>query len=683
MIIGLLFGQLVGKPFGMINLGQIETMKKIGLMCIFIVFLVYMLLSPICVGADKRSSSSLSFADDLYPACINIDDSARPWKLDQGLMESSTISGTVVIDTKTLYNQEATLFLHPTEKEPQVTISRTFEVEQGQFYSFSCLARGPSRKSNDPPFFLPSYGFIFIDWLDSNGAKIPVRDKLMSRPGGEDIWHIKQVHAIAPKGTVKARLTIKTGAHKPRMDSGMWFTEIEWTKAMPVPVKLEVIPRILRTADEEFTIRIERRAKYSLGVDSEMHIELIDKRGNLLRKWMTPNMITLPWIIKTKLPQGQKECSIRVRSKPVKKYVGSICWELSEPILISNSDISNKFRDGKFLLEGNKKVVLGCYHAQRQDYAILKDAGINTVIFKSYDSNEALDICKELDSLEMYGIAHLGGGSQTVANIPRVKAVIEAIRDHNSLLAFSLMDEPTRKGIGPREIAWFGCWVQSLAPKIPTTTNFCGPYTFDCFATTTDVFSTSGYPVYLWRDYGHKEADLRQVSQWKNLTQNLVGDGRGCIAAIETFSFDKINKPPPTPKELRNIVYQVFCSGITSIMYYSVRDAGWYLPDEPIFKTVKEINAEILTLEQWFIKNPVMRENRPIEFVTGKPDEIVTQTWKNNSGWLTIIINLSREDLDICALVKMNRELTLLDGTNLQEQLILKPLEVRVIKYNL
>ena len=167
------------------------------------------------------------------------------------------------------------------------------------------------------------------------------------------------------------------------------------------------------------------------------------------------------------------------------------------------------------------------------------------------------------------------------------------------------------------------------------------------------------------------------------MTQNLVGDGRGCIAAIETFSFDKINKPPPTPKELRNIVYQVFCSGITSIMYYSVRDAGWYLPDEPIFKTVKEINAEILTLEQWFIKNPVMRENRPIEFVTGKPDEIVTQTWKNNSGWLTIIINLSREDLDICALVKMNRELTLLDGTNLQEQLILKPLEVRVIKYNL
>ena len=658
-------------------------MKKVGLLHGFMVFLSYMLLCSICAGIDNEGISNPSFADDLYPACINIDESARQWELDQNLIKSLSVSGTAFIDAKTLYNQEPTLFLHPTEKVPQVTISRTVAAEQGQFYSFTCIARGPARKQNDPPVFLPSYGFIFINWLDANGAKIPTRDKLMSRPGGEDSWHVKQVHAIAPKGTVKVKLTIKVGAHKPREDSGMWFAEIKWTKSMPVPVKLEVIPRVLRAADEEFTIHIERRAQYSLGVDSQMHIELVDKQGNLLRKWMTPNMITLPWSIKTKLPPGQRECRIRLRNKPVKQHAGFSNWELSEPILISNSDISDKFRDGKFLINGTKRVVLGSYHAQPQDYAILKDAGINAVIFKSYDANEALDRCKQLDSLGMYGIAHLGGGSQTVANMPRVKAVIEEIRDHNALLAFSLMDEPTRKGIGPREIAWFGCWVQSLAPKVPTTTNFCGPYTFDRFATTTDVFSTSGYPVYLWRDYGHKDADLRQISQWKSLTQSLTGNGRGSMAAVETWSFDKIKKPPATPEELRNMVYQVFCSGITSIMYYSVRDAGWYLPDEPIFKTVKEINSEITALEQWFVENTVKKEARLIEFATEKPDELVTNTWKNKSGWLTIVINLSREDLNVRTLMKTKRELTLLDGTSLQEQLVLKPLEVRIIKYNL
>ena len=259
--------------------------------------------------------------------------------------------------------------------------------------------------------------------------------------------------------------------------------------------------------------------------------------------------------------------------------------------------------------------------------------------------------------------------------------MIEAIRDHEALLAFNLVDEPTRKGTGPREIGWYGCWVQSLAPRVPVTENFCGPYTFERFATTTDVFSIDPYPVYTWGGAGHGGADLREVSQWNNLAQELKGENRGCITVIETFTFDKENKPPATKEELRNMVFQTLCGGITSIMYYSVRDAGWYLPDEPLFEALKEVNREVLDLEGWLIEGTVGKGDVPIAFSSEKPDEFVTGTWRGEGGWLTIVVNISRDDLDIEML--RERKITLAGGEGLPEEMRLKPLEVRLIEYNL
>ena len=83
---------------------------------------------------------------------------------------------------------------------------------------------------------------------------------------------------------------------------------------------------------------------------------------------------------------------------------------IGEPILISNSDIGGRLQDGAFVCKGRKKVILGCYHAQPSDYELLKDAGINTVLFKSYDAEEAVGLCDQLESLGMYGIARVGGG---------------------------------------------------------------------------------------------------------------------------------------------------------------------------------------------------------------------------------------------------------------------------------
>ena len=279
-----------------------------------LVFLVGLIC--VCSGADGGELAISFFANDLYPACVAIDEPAAPWVIEQALIEQSVVSGTAMIDDEMRYDGKPTLLLRPTEKAGQVSVARMIEAEQGAFYSFTCVARGADRKADDPPAFLPcSRRFILVEWLDVNGARIPTRDKLMSRVSGEDAWHIKHVNALAPKGAVKARLTLKAGSHSPRDDSGMWFAEIKCFKAIPAPVKLAIIPRVIRSDDEEFTVRIERRAQYSLDTDCEIHIELVNGSGDVLREWMTPNAITLPWEIRTKLPRGEERCYIKVSNK--------------------------------------------------------------------------------------------------------------------------------------------------------------------------------------------------------------------------------------------------------------------------------------------------------------------------------------------------------------------------------
>ena len=632
-----------------------------------------------CLGSARQIDRS--YTDDLYLPSAAETKNENPWVIGPELLARAVVDGQAAIDTQNLLDGRPTMSLRPADTTKRATAAWTVPVEPAQFYCFSAAARSTDRLPDDPPEFMPMYSLLGIRWLDAAGKPIGTRDKLVSRPAAESFWHVKQVKGLAPPGAAHARLSLTAGWHRQRDDLNAWFADIHWGPEYICPVSLELWPRVLRSADEPFVISLRRTHRAALSADGTMYIELVGPAGTVERTWSTPNLITLPWITRTTLPAGATgKWTLRVRIETIKDYPGKRNWQLSEPVLVANSQLAQRLADGRFVVDGRKRFVIGMYHTQPQDWPALKAAGVNTVLYKSYDADQAAKEFDTLAELGLWAFAHLGGGGQTRANQPRLEAVVKTLKDHPALLAWSLFDEPTRKGVGPREIAQYGCWVQSLAPQVPTTVNCCGPYTFDRFASTVDLFSVDPYPVYTWADYRRDHADLGQVSQWMNLVRTHVPPRRGYIGVVECFTFDKKQKPPATPAEIRNMVYQVLAGGASGLIYYSYREAAWYLPDEPQFQEIAALNAEIAQLEPWLVTVPLNSDQHVLQFETPTPDRLVTATWKRNNKYMTVLINLDRHK----QLVNVRAEQTRLFQaypTELPQRLELQPLAVKRLEY--
>ena len=647
--------------------------KFSGERLLFAALLATLFASSLLYGRQDESSL---FENDFYPAAMMLEPLSA-WDINDRLLSDSAKSGQVVIDSVVTVNNKPTLCLKPTKESEQVTVSWNVPVNAGSFYRFS----GVSRCSPPVSTAASPYGYFSIRWLDSASKVIGGRDKLMSRPGGETFWNIKEAKAIAPPGAVNAQLTLTAGCKSPADDSAVWFGRLGWEKICIAPVKLELYPRMLRSAGEPIEIRVSRTHHASVTADGQLVIELLDASGGIIRNWISPNLITLPWIVKTKLPKtaASGTWSVRAKIEPFKKNPPSAAFEVSEPILIANSN--PKLENGRFVFDQRKGFLIGIYHALAEDYPLIKKAGFNTVICKSYDVNEATATFDGLSKLGLYGFLSIGGGGHTRSNQPRVEPLLKKLQNHPAILAIDLMDEPTRKGVGPREIASHGVWAQSIAPAIPTTVNSCGPDSFERFVSTVDVFSVDPYPMYTWADYGLTNADIGQVSQWLNLVRKYLTKGRGFIGVIECFTFDRQRQPPATADELKNMVFQTVASGASGVMYYSFREPNWNLAKEPQFEAIGAINRELKRIEPYIIEEPLSPEISPLCVDSAAPERLISASWRNGNNYMTIIINLERQSQRVeIAQAGRGRHKTI-DGSVLPSQLDLKPLAVEILEY--
>ena len=606
-----------------------------------------------------------SFAADLYPPSAPLREGSMAIGMNARWLENAHVTGTAQLDPDAGPDSPQTLKLQPAADAKRGQIQWQVPVESGHFYRLAAVYRGTPATS-DEPGSLGMYGFIMLRWLDSAGAGIPGRDKLMARPGADTSWGLREVVALAPPGATHASLSLVAGWHEPHDELWGCFRDLEWGAVRISPIRMDLSPRVLRTNREPFTILISRTHTASVSADGRLVVRLLDDAGKVFSEWQSPLLITLPWSETVRLPETAGDgWKVSVTIEPIRAYAGHLPWRLEEPILIADSRLEGRLQDGRFVLGGRKRILLGAYHAKPDDYAPLKAAGFNTVITKHYDAAEARTAYDQLQAMGLYGFASAGGGGQTRANQPRLRQVIETLSDHPALLAWNLMDEPTRKGIGPREIAWYGTWIQSLAPAIPTTVNCCGPYQFGRFASTSDIFSVDPYPLYFWqglRRDGDPPPDLADVTRWLVAARRRLPAGRAQLAVIECFTFDRAQHRPADGPELRNMIWQALAGGAAGVMIYSIHDAGWRLLEESQFDDLTRIFEQIDDLEPWLLTIPLSQG--PDTVWTTRPGRLVSRTWKHDGRRLTALINLDRERLDvICA----------------NDQIALEPLEVRII----
>ncbi|MHB9071450.1 MAG: hypothetical protein ACYC54_13920 [Sedimentisphaerales bacterium] len=617
--------------------------------------------------ADTAQVDSL-FENDFYPKAVII--SQKTIDINEFV---ATVSSNNVKLTGEGPDNASSLRFFPIKESKQTTVELTVSVKPNTYYQFSACTKSDSFTASVNP-----YCYISLRWFDKNGSPIAGRDKLMSRAGGESFWNLKELKAFSPTSASQAKLSLVAGWNGSEPNSSIWFAQTSLNEIALAPIKLNIFPRVLQGWMEKFSINISRTHQTSVTTDCKMEVYLIGSNDKIINQWMSPNLITLPWVIETSLPENNNESyNIRVRLTPIKGAIEQV-FEITEPVLVANSNLK-KIDNGKFVINGKKRIIIGMYHAEKDDYAIVKQAGINTVIIKSYEPDKAVAALNSISKLGLSAICTIGGGGQTRGNISRIEPVVRAVKDHNALIAWDLMDEPTRKGVGPREIGWYNRWVHSISPDVPTVVNSCGPDTFADFASTVDVFSVDPYPMYTWADYGLDNADFAQVHQWMSLAKENTFSGRGFFGVVECFTFDRQKQPVPDERQLRNMVFQILASGASGVFYYSLREPGWYLPKEPLFEYIKKINDEIVRYEDYFVTKPV---SKPGEFVTidpENPDKIVYSIWKNQNKFLLVIINTDSKQQSIS--FTKQKDYSELNGKELGTVTKLAPYETAVYQF--
>ena len=620
-----------------------------------------------------------AFTGDLFLPVMELSRGTKAWSVDEALMERAFIKGDCSIDKETLLGGVPALRFRPGTARA-ATIQWYQPVEEGRLYRFSAAYRSSGRKKDDPSSYLAPTGSLSLAWLDADGGYIPVRDMLRSRSSSESAWVRNEVTGLTPPGARRALLTCTVSSYEVREGDVGWFGDIKWEPVQLSPVDLTVSPRVLRSPGEAFTIRLSRSHLISLACDGSVLVELLDSDKKVQRKWEFMPMLTLPWSTTVHLPDTVKagtEWYVKVKLNPMRKYPGSVSWEWTEPVCVTESHDESRLAGGRFVVNGRKRFLIGSA-AQPEDYRLLKEAGFNCITFKQYNPAEA---AKALDAVREAGLAaicSIGGGYQARGNQVRVEGLIRSVKDHPALLMWMLSDEPTRNGLGPRELSRFSWWAKNIAPGVPVGVNDTTPSQFQRYVSSTDVFFADPYPLL---KTAIAEPAMDMVKRWLCLVRDLTPEDRAYVGYVDAYRAS--NKRAPAPAELKNEVYQVVASGAAGVYYYSVRVNPWYLPSEPLFNTVKEINAGIRAIEEWLVTKPLGKA--PLKFGRRENDTLMSTTWVNDQGtYLSMLINLERTEQTADISIDESyagKHYRLTDGRELPEKITLKPLEVVSLQY--
>ena len=616
------------------------------------------------------------FAADLYPPVTPVGAGRSAWHITADRVARATVTGEAHADGSVLLNGRPTLRLTTPERHGKKAVVRATWTEgavPGSLYRFSAALKSTPKRPEDSPSSTGLRGRLELTWLDEAGKRVPVRDNLVSRVTSEPFWSMTDVTALCPARARKASLSAAAFCYEARLGLAAWFGDVRWGPAQPAPVTLELYPRVLRSPAEPLTIRLVRASTYPGLPDGRIEVAMLAADGTVHKQWRAVNLITLPFsrtVLVPPLAAGEGDCAVRVK---ITGYDGSTIWEWSEPVFVAGVS-ADRLADGRYVIDGSKRFVIGAYHALPEDYAALAAAGFNTVIAKSYDGEELSGLLDQVRAAGLKAMVTLGGAGQARGNVARLEDVVRAVRDHPAIIVWDLMDEPTRKGVGPREIAWYGRWAKSVGPGIPVALNSCAPYQFHRFASCVDVFSTDPYPLYSGVVDAERPA-LAMVSTWLREARRSLPPGRGLVATLEAFTFKASGFRAPNATELKNMVYQALASGVCGIMYYSVREPDWSLPDEALFAEIGRLNREVGRMAPWLVTDPLPGHELARTFSCDAPDALVSATWRTGGRYLTLLVNLGYEARD----VRVKHSDAVTDAP--VETVRLGPLEVRTLEY--
>lgn len=297
--------------------------------------------------------------------------------------------------------------------------------------------------------------------------------------------------------------------------------------------------------------------------------------------------------------------------------------------------------DGTYLKNGKDEFEpVFAYHVSPSDYPVAKNAGINVVQSNLYTRVEdyvaTLEAAKNngmMVLLAMYrGMKPAGHDS----NASFTDSVVKAVRSHEALFAYAIMDEPFlgNPQIGD-DLRKSYAMIRNLDDNHPIYLVEGAGSHYEEAAKYADIFAVDPYPANI-------NTPLTVVSTAVTKAVAAAGGRKPVYALLQTF---RNNGYLPLGHEVRNMIYQAMFSGAKAVGYFSFSDAD---------KDNEGKNIPMQGLESWQSLTSFYEleladvydifSKGLYEYTSYKTDDVLSIDYTRNSENYRIVLNLKKQN---------------------------------------
>jgi len=171
-----------------------------------------------------------------------------------------------------------------------------------------------------------------------------------------------------------------------------------------------------------------------------------------------------------------------------------------------------------------------------------------------------------------------------------IAAAVERYRHHPALLAWYLVDEPADASVDPAQLAEIYRQVRQADPYHPVYLVNNRPRTYGAYAGASDILAIDVYPV--------PDHPLTRVREYMQQAR-LATQGRQPVWLVaQAFGGVEHWGRPPTPAELRNMVFQGLVQGAGGLLFYRYcREEERGIQPAALWREMRALAAELAPLE--------------------------------------------------------------------------------------
>jgi hypothetical protein len=217
--------------------------------------------------------------------------------------------------------------------------------------------------------------------------------------------------------------------------------------------------------------------------------------------------------------------------------------------------------------------------------------------------------------------------------------LVRRLKDEPQLLCWDLVDEPDPSMLDDTLQAYR--IIAAADPDHPIHVDLHNPAWFHTFEPAYDILALDPYPL--------REKDPRPISQvtdWLDDARRATPKPAWLIA--QCFAAQGEWRPP-TPAELRQIVYQGLIGGAKGLWYYALTSGEpysmpsglkhWFLPDSSLWQTTADLNREIRGFALYLLEGRPDPSLSVVGLSSEKISPLSAATWRRGSQTLFLAVN--------------------------------------------